>query len=296
MSERKKFILKNHPIQNKFSCPNTSSSPYGGIEGRRSLSTLSIKTDKKDLEKKSKNNFKKPQPSKVRLTGRDKLIIDLLQKQDFCFYSDIKKKFFSSDASACNRLSKLKKKGYIKIEPLDFSRLRRDIDASSIGLIGRNLKIIRLSNKSHFVTRHPSTWKKTHQLLLFSVKERLEDLLQTEAIFENQIRDLKETLYTGKYQPLPDFYLKGEDFKLAVELELHLKTQGRYFLKMAEYSKSSFTHVLYVTTYLKKMNRLIKTFRYKRYIAISHYANVEEVISHRYGKLPLSEWLKRRTK
>ena len=296
MSEREKFILKNQSIQNKFPCPNTPSSPYGGLEGRRNLSTLSIKTNQKYLGKINKDCFKKTQPVKVRLTERDKLIIDLLQNQDFCFYSDIKKRFFSSDASACNRLSKLKKRGYIKIEPLDFSVLTKTLDDSSLGLIGRNLKIIRLSDEFHFVKRHPSTWKKTHQLLLFSVKERLEKLLGAEAVFENQIRDLKETLYTGKYQPLPDLYLKGEDFKLAVELELHLKTQGRYFLKMAEYSKSRFTHVLYVTTYIKKMQRLIKTFRYKRYIAISHYANVEEVISHRYGKLPLSEWLKRRTK
>ena len=296
MSERRKLILKNQPIQNQFPCPNTSSFPDGGLEGGRNLSPLHIKTSQQDSEKRNKDSFEKAQSKKIRLTGRDKLNIDLLQNQDFCFYSDIKKKFFSSDASACNRLSKLKKKGYIKIEPLDFSRLKGNTDSSSLGLIGRNLKIIRLSDESHFVTRHPSTWKKTHQLLLFSVKERLENLLQTEAIFENQIRDLKETLYTGKYQPLPDFYLKGENFKLAVELELHLKTQGRYFLKMAEYSKSRFTHVLYVTTYIKKMDRLIKTFRYKRYIAISHYANVEEVISHRYGRLPLLEWLKRRAK
>ena len=296
MSERKKLILKNHSIQNKFPCPNTPSPFCGGLEGRRNLLLPPIKANLEKTEKRNKDSFKKAQPKKVRLTGRDKLIIDLLQKQDFCFYRDIKKRFFSSDASACNRLSKLKKRGYIQVEPLDLSRIKKDMDGPSLGLIGRNLKIIRLSDESHFVTRHPSTWKKTHQLLLFSVKERLEKLLQTEAVFENQIRDLKETLYTGKYQPLPDFYLQGEDFKLAVELELHLKTQGRYFLKMAEYSKSRFTHVLYVTTYIKKMDRLIKTFRYKRYIAISHYAKVEEVISHRYGRLPLLEWLKRRTK
>lgn len=87
MSERKKFILKNQSIQNKFPCPNTPSSLNGELEGKGNLSTLLIKTKKKDSEKKNKDNFKKAKPLKIRLTERDKLIIDLLQKQDFCFYS-----------------------------------------------------------------------------------------------------------------------------------------------------------------------------------------------------------------
>ena len=296
MSERKKLILKNQSIQNKFPCPNTPSSFNGGLEGRRNLSTLLIKTNKKDSEKKNKDSSKKTKPLKIRLTGRDKLIIDLLQKQDFCFYSDIKKKFFSSDASACNRLSKLKNKGHILIEPVDFSSLTRTMDSSSLGLIGRNLKIISLSNKCHLKKRKSSDWKKTHQLLLFSVRERLESLLNTRAIFENQIKDLKNTLQTGKYEPLPDFYLHSEDYKLAVELELHLKSRRLYFLKMAEYRRSRFTHVLYVTAHIKKVQRLIRAFQSRKYISIAHYSNLEEVISHRYGNLSLSEWLTKRTK
>ena len=46
----------------------------------------------------------------MRLTPRDRLIIEVLKEQDFCFYSDIKKKFFSSDCSASHRLTCLKKK------------------------------------------------------------------------------------------------------------------------------------------------------------------------------------------
>ena len=296
MSERKEFISRNHPLQNKFPCPNALSSSNGGLLGRRNLSPLSIKTNQKDLGKRNKNDFKKAKPSKVRLTERDKLIIDLLQKQDFCFYSDIKKKFFSSDASACNRLSKLKKRGHILIEPVDFSVLTKTLDDSSLGLIGRNLKIVSLSDKCHLKKRKNSDWKKTHQLLLFSVKERLESLLETRAVFENQIKDLRDTLQNGKYEPLPDFYLRGEDYKLAVELELHLKSRRLYFFKMAEYRRSRFTHVLYVTAHIKKVQRLIRAFQSRKYISIAHYSNLEEVISHRYGHLSLLEWLKRRTK
>ena len=232
----------------------------------------------------------------MRLTERDKLIIDILQNQDFCFYKDIKKRFFSSDSSACNRLSKLKKQGHILIEPLSSLKLKKNLDNPSLGLVGRNLKVISLSDKCTLIKRKFSSWKKTHQLLLFSVKERLENLLQTEVVFENQIRDLKNTLFNGKYEPLPDFYLQGDSFKLAVELELNIKSRNLYFLKMAEYRNSRFTHVLYVAAHIKKMQRLIRTFQSRKYIAIAHYSKLNEVISHRYGKLSLLEWLKRRTK
>lgn len=230
----------------------------------------------------------------MKLTTRDKLIIDLLQNQDFCFYRDIKKKFFSSDSSACNRLSKLKTQGYILIEPLQSFNLKRNLDKFSMGLIGSNLKIISLSSKCSFIKTSP--WKKTHQLLLFSIKERLENLLKTEAVFENQIRDLKYTLHNSNNEPLPDFYLKTDDFKLAVELELNLKSQKRYFLKMAEYRNSRFTHVLYIATNLKKMKQLIKIYRYRKYIAVTHYTKLEEITSHKYGKLSLLEWLGKKTK
>ena len=165
-----------------------------------------------------------------------------------------------------------------------------------MGLIGRNLKVISLSDNCFFKKRKSSEWKKTHQLLLFSVRERLEKLLNKEAVFENQIKDLKGTLYNGKYEPLPDFYIQGEDYKLAIELELHLKSRKLYFLKMAEYRRSRFTHVLYITAHIKKVERLIRAFQSRKYISIAHYSKLEEIISHRYGNLSLLEWLKRKTK
>ena len=292
MSERKEEIFKESSTNKNSPCPNTPAPFRGGLEGRGNLSNISIKLNQ---EKEDKRN-KKAQPVNVRLTRRDKLIIDLLQKQDFCFYNDIKKKFFSSDASACNRLSKLKNQGHILIEPVDFHVLKRNLDNSSLGLVGRNLKIISLSDKCYLKKRKSSDWKKTHQLLLFSVKERLEKLLNKKAIFENQVKDLKETLHTGRYEPLPDFYIQGEDYKLAIELELHLKSRKLYFLKMAEYRRSRFTHVLYVTAHIRKTQRLIRAFQSRKYISIAHYSNLEEVISHRYGNLTLLEWLKKKTK
>ena len=191
MSERKEEIFKESSKNKNSPCPNTLAPFRGGLEGRGNLSNISISPNQEKRNKKA-------QSVNVRLTRRDKLIIDLLQKQDFCFYSDIKKKFFSSDASACNRLSKLKNQGHILIEPVDFHVLKRNLDNSSLGLIGRNLKIVSLSDKCHLKKRESSDWKKTHQLLLFSVKERLEKLLNKKAIFENQVKDLKETLHTGK--------------------------------------------------------------------------------------------------
>ena len=124
----------------------------------------------------------------------------------------------------------------------------------------------------------------------------LEKLLGVSPAFESQIKDLKYTLYDRAFEPLPDFYLKGEDFKLAVELELHLKSKKRYSFKMSEYRKSSYSHVLYVVTNGKKITRLVRAFRYYKYVGIVHYAKPEDVISYWYGNIPLSEWLKKRTK
>ena len=231
----------------------------------------------------------------MRLTIRDKLIIETVRNNDFCFYKDICKSFFPSKSSASQSLKRLVNSGHILLEPIE--KFKGDtFDDLSISLFAKNHFIICLGERYKLMKRTPSGWKKKHQLLLFSVKERLEKLLGLEAIFENQIRDLKETLHNGDYEPLPDFYLKGQDFKLAVELELTLKSQGRYFFKLAEYKKSRFTHVLYVATHIKSLQKLLRTFRYRRYIAITHYSEIETVSSHRYGKQPILSWLKERTK
>lgn len=229
------------------------------------------------------------------LTERDKLIIDTLKNQDFCFYRDIQKRFFSSDSSASHRLSRLRKSGYIVIEPFSSLNLNNSVDSSALEVIGRNSKVIRLSDKGGFFRRKTNPWKKTHQILIFSVKERLENILGTEAVFESQVKDLKRTLYNRTFEPLPDFYFKGEGFKLAVELELHTKSQSRYSFKMSEYRKSSYSHVLYVVTHAKKIDPLITAFKYKKFVGITHYAREDEVISYRYGNLSLLEWLRKRT-
>ena len=230
------------------------------------------------------------------LTKRDELIIATLKQQDFCFYRDIAKTFFSSDTSASLRLKKLKEQGWITIEDIQSLKFKKIMDNSSMPFIGYNKKVVRLNNKFKISKRKASRWKIKHQLLLFSLKERLEKLLDKEAIFENDIRDLKETLYNGKWEPLPDFYFKDENYKLAIELELHIKSRGRYFLKTSEYRKSRFSHVLYFVTNIKKMDSLINAFKFYKYIGIAHYSRIDEVISYRYGKLPLMDWLKKRTK
>ena len=232
----------------------------------------------------------------MKLTVRDNLIIETLKNQDFCFYKDIEDHFFSSKYSAYKRLNELQKNHYIFIKPLKNLYLEKNMDSSLMNLIGNNRKYICLGEKFNIFRRKPSLWKINHQLLLFSSRKRLEDILNTKAVFENQIRDLKGALYDRTFEPFPDFYFQGENFKLAVELELSLKSQKRYFLKMSEYRKSSYSHVLYIITDNKKTSRLLETFRYQKYVAIAHYLNLENLISYRYGSLTLSEWLKKRTK
>ena len=230
------------------------------------------------------------------LTERDNLIISLLQQQDFCFYKDIEKNFFPSSAAASLRLKKLKQKGLISIESIHSSKFNKIMDKSSMPFIENNKKVVYLNNKFKIIKRKTSNWKIKHQLLLFSLKERLEKLLEEKVFFENDIRDLRETLYNGKREPLPDLYIKGEDYKLAIELELHIKSKGRYFRKTSEYRNSRFTHVLYFVTNIKKMDYFIRSFKSYRYIGIAHYGRVDELICYWYGKLSLLDWLKKRTK
>ena len=230
------------------------------------------------------------------LTERDNRIIRLLQKQDFCFYRDIANKFFSSEPSASLRLKKLKQKGFIRIESVYSPSFNKIMDKASMPFIAGNKKVIRLNNKYRIVKRKPSYWKIKHQLLLFSLKERLEKLLKGASFFENDIRDLRETLYNGRWEPLPDFYIKGEGYKLAIELELHLKSKGRYWRKTSDYRNSSFTHVLYFVTNIKKVDSLVRAFKCYKYIGIAHYSREDELTNFWYGKLSLLEWLKKRTK
>ena len=226
------------------------------------------------------------------ITTRDKLIIDLLQRQGFCFYKDITKKFFPSEVSACNRLKKLSEKGWITIEPIHSFDFFKTIDNCSLHLIGDNKKIVRLNDKHKISKRKPSQWQMKQQVVLFSLKERFENTLGQTAIFKNEI-NVKPTFYNGDYEPLPDFYIKGENYKLAVELDLHLRRNSRYHLKMSQYEGSSFTHVLYFITNNRRMSSFVRDFKFRRYIAIAHYSDVKELISYRYGIISLDEWLEK---
>ena len=80
---------------------------------------LSRRHEKSFYKKRTGENFKKKNREKMSLTIRDKRIISVLQNQDFCFYKDIKRRFFCSNSSACNHsLNVLQKKRlYFQIKP-----------------------------------------------------------------------------------------------------------------------------------------------------------------------------------
>ena len=73
----------------------------------------------------------------------------------------------------------------------------------------------------------------------------------------------------GSYEPLPDFYLTGEDFKLAVELELSLKSQIVIFLKWVNTEGPVLLMFSMWQLISKKMQSLIKTFRYRKSTLLS---------------------------
>ena len=233
----------------------------------------------------------------MELRKRDKLIITALVNQDYCFYNDIARKFFPSSSSASHSLKRLVKAGYVCVEPVGSIKNKKTLDDLSFNFLKNNKKVLFLGERYKILRRKVSSWKKTHQLLLFSVRERLEKLLNEKAFFENHIKDLKETLYNGKHDPIPDLYFKGKGFKLAIELELNIKSKRRYFLKMSHYKNSSYSHVLYITAHGKKMDKLIRNFSYGKYIAISHYMSFEnEIFNKSYGRMSLFDFLKKRVK
>ena len=225
------------------------------------------------------------------ITVRDRQIISFLQAWGFWLYKDITKKFFPSEVAACNRLKKLSERGWITIEPIHFFYLSKNINPLSLHLMGDNKKIVKLNNKHKIIKRKPSRWKLEQRLILLSMKDRLESTLSQTAVFKDEVT-VRPTFYNGDYEPLPDFYIKGENYKLAVELDLHLRRNCFRHLKMAQYEGSSFTHVLYFITNNRKMSSFVRDFRCREYVAIAHYSNVEELICYRYGIISLDEWLR----
>ena len=231
----------------------------------------------------------------MNLSERDKAIMNFIRKQDFCLYKDILKKFFPSYASCSRRLNKLSEKGYLVIEPINIENLMKVLDTENLDFIARDNRIVYLkrSHLSNYEYLKFSRSKINHQVLLFSLKEKLQSILKAPAFFENEIRENRYTLESGGHEPYPDFYFKGEDFKLAVELELNIKSKNRYDLKTIDYSNSSFSHVLYVVGFLKMKDRLLEFFAYKDGIGIAHYAEPENVFSYSHGKTSLTSWLKK---
>ena len=175
--------------------------------------------------------------------------------------------------------------------------IEKVLDEGKFGnVIGDNRKIIYLqkSHLSNYEYLRINRFRINHQVLLFSLKEKLQSVFCKLLLFlENEIRERRGTLESGGHEPYPDFYFEGVDFKLAVELELNIKSKNRYDLKTIDYSNSSFSHVLYVVGTLQKKNILLEFFAYKDGIGISHYAEPENVFSYSYGKTSLNEWIKK---
>ncbi|MDE0118804.1 MAG: hypothetical protein OXM55_02205 [Bdellovibrionales bacterium] len=226
------------------------------------------------------------------ITGRDRRIINFLQDRDFCLYKDITTKFFPSEVSACNRLKKLSDRGWITIEPIQHFYLSKDIKLLSLHLMGDNKKIVRLNRKHKIIKRGVSCWKTEQQLILFSLKERLENILGHRADLNmRSLRDLHFTMGTMSLCLI--FILKVKVISWPVELNLHLRRNSRYNLKMSQYEGSSQSYVLYIVTNAKKITRFIKNFRSYKYVGIAHYFDVQKLISYWYGEISLCEWLKK---
>ena len=86
-----------------------------------------------------------------------------------------------------------------------------------------------------------------------------------ETIIEHKIHNKKEFLkITG---PIPDAILKGEirkqNFRIALELELHQKSKDRIFSKASQYMVGNFDYVIYIFNQKAVFNNYLEMLREK---------------------------------
>ncbi len=223
------------------------------------------------------------------LSEKEKDIIHFVGNQEFCFLSDIRKKFFRSDSACSQKISKLRNNDFLSMIRVNQTKLK-----SLFSQIPSNRKIIYLNKKGLrkiHKKRRPSFYKATHQVLLFQVKEKLERLLEQKGLYENELKNLKGTIYESFEEPYPDFVIKGDSYKLAVELELNLKSLDRYEKKIASYLRSSYTHILYIVLKKKMKDSLLQVFEYQDSFAVTYYNYLKQPYSRYHGNFNLKEWV-----
>ncbi len=231
------------------------------------------------------------------LQKRDRKLLVFLKDQRFCTFPQLRRHFFSSNASCEVRLSKLRKAGFLY--SLSFSELLNLCKKRSGLMVLRQIGVkprskIYTSRKlkkvfsSHFLI---------HQFVLESIFFQLKKSFPHNVfIFPTDLEKMKSSFLSRKKEPVCDFSMECEEFKLAVEIESTMKSKNRYSRRLNDYLNSIYTHALYVYITKKHKKTLRNELQKADKIGLCHYTDPFEIETFRWGVLSLKTWLKKEKK
>lgn len=235
------------------------------------------------------------------LQERDKKIINFLKSQGAATLEQLHI-FFPNYKLASRRIIKLEKagvlKGYLPVEAVGFNEIKSKYLPVLLDIrLKQSTKIFKLSptyltfftENAKFATRIMTL----HQLMLNDVRFFLEKIFKDNLFLNDVDIHIMAKTYNNKEPLVPDLTIVSGKFKIAIELERNLKSKSQYSVRMARYSASSFTHILYFYTKESYLETLINCSRPYRNIGFVDIFTKDMVYSNALGKLKFQEWLQK---
>lgn len=233
------------------------------------------------------------------LQERDKKLIDFLRIQGAATFDQLLV-FFPNIKVASRRLIKLEQSGVIKsnltAKAFGFDEHKFKFFPVLLDLkLKPKTKIFKLSDLylAYFSKSAKLATKEMtlHQLLLNEVRFFLENIFR-EHLFLNDVDvHFMSKSFNNKEPLVPDLTITTEKYKIAIELERTLKSKSRYGIRMARFSASSFTHVLFFYAKEDYLETLISCSRPYRNIGFVDVMKMDFVYSNGFGKLKLQDWI-----
>jgi hypothetical protein len=238
----------------------------------------------------------------MKLTIRDQEILEYIKTQGVVIFSQINHEFFSGSDTCSRRLRKLNLYGFIETKPLKFYLAEGSNSRYLPYLVHMSLnpdsKIYSLPlNVRKKLPEYDTVFKKSillHQLHLGEVRAFYSKVLPHDQVLSEYELKTFSKLLVGRNKDLePDLSLEGTKTKIAIELERTKKQKSRYYAKFYDFYDSTYTHVIYVFFNLKSLTTVMNYTRIYRKIGFSLIDSLDQIYSPTFGKMPLSEWVKK---
>lgn len=236
---------------------------------------------------------------KIVLQERDRKIIEFLKSQGAATLEQLLI-FFPNYKLASRRIIKLEKagiiKGYLPVQAVGFNEIKNKYLPVLLDIRLRpSTKIFKLSpiylgfftENAKFATRVMTL----HQLMLNDVRFYLEKIFKDNLFLNDVDIHFMAKTYNNKEPLVPDLTIISGHFKIAIELERNLKSKSQYSVRMARYSASAYTHVLFFYSKESYLETLINCSRPYRNIGLVDIFTKDMVYSNAFGKLKLHDWL-----